>query len=544
MKELLTDIVVIGGGLAGTRAATAAAESGSSVLVVNKRAQCASTEIMGFNDPVSKSDSYKLYLSDILKSGGYINNMELANLLAQGGAKEREELIRRGLQFDKTPSGDLDTMQVLGASVPRLIRVGAHTGAKALDLYKQSCHVLGVKFLEPFIAIDIIIENNSVRGVVGIDLTDNSYITISCKAVILAAGGCGDIYPVTTYPEEAYGDSYAIAYRAGAKLVDMEFMQFEPCCFVYPEILTGKIVVTTMLSEGGTLLDSQHNEIDIIDSNTGRNMQKSDLALKLAEIISAGRGTIHGGVYFDATSLPRKRLVDDNALFYRPALKCGIDLTRDFAEVAPAAHTNIGGVLIDCDCKSSVSGLFAAGEAAGGIHGANRMGGCAGSETLIFGAIAGENAAKYSADITSNGKVSFELAAQYLSRPRYVPSLKSRISTLGRLKKEIGKGIGIIRNETYLEAFISMLEELMANPLSVDLDSPTHIMESVQNENIVLTAMMQARASLLRKESRGVFYRSDYPSVDDTNWKKNIVIENTNGSMNLTVCDINHMGEK
>lgn len=538
MKHYSTDVLVIGGGLAGVRAAVSAAETGVNVMVVGKSTACASTEVMGFNVPVHPSDSEELYYKDVMLSGAQINRTDLARTLIEGSAREMTELKRRGLVFNSNDGGILDTMRVLGASIPRLIRVGARTGTEALRLYTEVCRKLGVRFITPLMIADLVIVKGQVCGAVGFEGYGAEPVYISAGATVLATGGCGDIFPLSTYPKGMTGDGYAIAYRAGAKLIDMEFLQFEPCCFVYPEPLRGFVMVTTMLSEGGELCNAKGEYFMKTGGRTGYNVQKSELSKYIAEEIKNGRGTEHGGVYYDVTALPHHRVTVDNALFYEPALRCGVDITRERAEVAPVAHTNIGGILINSKCESSVPGLYAAGEVTGGVHGANRLGGCAGSEILVFGAIAGKSAAEHTR-VTKRQDCGAQVDGML---KKYVATtedktLSKTAERISRLRRAISDGLGIMRHELSLKELLSNLDENWEESDSTISNNSFITAGMIQCENIITTARMQASASLMRRESRGVFFRDDYPKQDDENWKRNILIENRNGGMTFTITE-------
>lgn len=535
MKLYTTDVLVVGSGLSGIRAAAAAAENDVNVIVASKSAVCASTEVMGFNASTLSSDSNELFFNDVMRSGTYINRTDLVCAMVDGVLREKQELIDRGLVFERSKDGELDTMRVLGSSVPRLIRVSAKTGARALKLYMEVCQKLGVRIITPLTIVELVVSDGRVCGAVGFEGEDLEPVFINAKATVLATGGSGDMFPLSTYPRGITGDGYAMAYRAGAELIDMEFMQYEPCCMVFPEPLRGSIIVTTMLHEGGELRNAAGNCF-IRDRCGGYNLQKSQLAMLIAEEIRAGRGTEHGGVYFDVTALPHERVTVDNALFSEPALRYGLDLTRECAEVAPVAHTNVGGILINSNCASSVRGLFAAGEVTGGIHGANRLGGCAGSEILVFGAIAGKTAAGY-AKSAGHSVGAFRVAAEIMKcmSSGLDSSADDTVSDIiNQIRFSIDTGLGIIRDEDSLSALLGKLDQLEDMVLGARVPDMKGLVSLVQCGNMILTARMQASASLMRRESRGVFFRADHPNQEDS-WQKNIVIRNDGDSMMLEI---------
>ena len=526
-----TQVLVIGQGLTGLRAAAQAAKEGAKVTVLGN-GPSASPEIMGFNAVRTDADSVDLYYNDVIASGRGINEPDLAKLLVIGSIDAANDLESRGLSFDRKEDGSLKSAQPLGCSVPRLVQIKGHTGSYAMAAYRKECADYGAVIENGVRIFALLTENNTVCGAVGIRQSDHSIVCWKAHAVIIATGGCGAIHPISTYPKGICGDGYAMAFRAGCRLRDMEFMQFEPCCFIRPKGLEGGLAVTTMLLEGGRLLNSKKEEF----ITGGYKMQKSELALKISEEIRNGHPTKHGGVYYDITALPEKRITVDHEMFYRPALKCGIDLTKDYAEVAPAAHTCIGGIVIDSSCRTEIRGLYAAGEAAGGVHGANRIGGCSGSETQAFGKIAGREAACYALSFkdTPIPDIDFETCCEEngINIGTVSPAKELLEETISHLKEHIRKSLGICKNRDDLKELIGYVEEIRNDVRSYRVTSAEELETLIDLDNISMIADVQARASFLREESRGVFFRRDYPNESDR-WACSIFAENNNGLTQL-----------
>lgn len=520
-----TDILVIGSGIAGLCAALEAARSGKKVLVACKGNACASSEVMGFNAPVHGDDSEALFYADTMKSGEEINRSELVRTLSKESVKRIPYMEELGLVFDKNPDGTYNGMQALGNSYPRIVHHMGVTGIKSMELLLTECRHQGVSFKENFRVCDLLVCGQRVYGAVGYERESGSWTPIAAEAVILATGGCGAIHAVSTYPPGMTGDGYAMAYRAGAELVDMEFMQFEPCCFVYPGQLAGRIIVTTMLNEGGKLLNGQGREF-MLDTPGGYKVQKGELSREIAKEIARGNGTSHGGVFFDVTALPEKRVNVDCSLFSGPARAAGIDMTKEACEVAPAAHTFLGGVAINGTCETTVQGLFAAGEVTGGLHGANRLGGNAGAEIYTFGVIAGRSAAAYSRNEGPDLKRAESLACEYCSRSGIQTDPEDK-EAVKRLQYVIGESLGIFRDEQTMRKAFRDIEKI----------EKAFLCRGITIKNMILITKLQLMSSLERKESRGVFYRTDYPEKQDNSWKKNIYIRQSGKESAMDIRD-------
>lgn len=537
--SIISDLLVIGCGLAGVRAAQAAARMGVSVVVVGK-GTCASSEIMGFNAAISTDDSIESYYNDILRSGKGINNGKVAQVLAEGASYEVSYLENMGLTFDKNADGSHHTLHTLGCTYPRLVHYKTFTGLESCRVLIEDAKKYGVRFEKQVMITDLIRYEGRIAGAIGLDLVTGTFLPFRCKAVILATGGCGGIYGISTYPRGISGDGYAIAYRAGADLVDMEFQQYEPCCFVYPEAIRGSLVPTTLLRAGAKLVNARGEEFMGKYGLTRDNAQKGELSRAIATEIAEGAGTEHGGVYYDLTGLPRNMVVVDHCLFYNPALEAGVDLTKQPAEMAPAAHTFLGGIRINEYGATSINGLFAAGEVTGGVHGANRLGGCAGAEALVFGGRAGKSAAEY---IFGKQLVCEQVFLDCMKRVNLKSTQRQeeedKCPNIFKIQELLGeimmKNVGIIRNNTNLQEAMTQLDRLQEMLSSTCINDGKKLVALYQCKNSILTARMQVTASLLRKESRGVFFRSDFCKQRDDIWLKNIIIRQNKGVMEALI---------
>ena len=541
MRTIRTELLVIGSGLAGLRAAAAAVEAGAQVTAVSK-GQSASPEIMGFDVPVAEEDTTELYYQDMEISGHKINSSSLGWTLAKCVKDQVSYLENLGVVFDKNEDGGYDTIHTLGTVYPRLVHCKSRTGTEGMLAVARHCKDLGVKFQNYVSVLNLLTDGKRILGAIAYDGEAMQLVCYLAKAVVLATGGCGAIQRVTTYPKTIIGDGYAMAFRAGADLVDMEFQQFEPCAFVYPPQIAGKVIATTLLRHGAALRNGNGEEFMQSYGLTRENAQKSSLSRAMVAEVRAGRGTPHGGIYYDMTMMTPEFLYEDHKIFTQPAVDIGMDLTREMPEMMPAAHTNLGGIRIAADCSTRIPNLFACGEVIGGLHGANRIGGSAGAETVVFGAIAGNSAAAYlkTAPDLEEGSVEKNVNAGAAEVCRFLERPAGEL-TAAKIRARLGSvmtdHVGIERDEAGLleaERQVGYLQELLAQ---AGADTLRDCADLYHCENMLLLANIQIKASLLRRESRGVFYRSDYPSQDDRHWRKNIVVHNRSNHIELEVTD-------
>ena len=390
----MTDVLVIGGGLAGWRAAEAAVKAGASVVLVANGAGN-SPDIHALNVPVRDDDSVERFMDDTVKSGRGACDHALVETLCRGSVALAGEF-----PFDRNPDGSYKLLQPLGCSVPRCVSIDHKIGAWALAKIR---HELAGK-------VDVVkgrvknIDQDHSLFTINYSLDDED---VSCEArsVVIATGGWCGKYAFSDNSPELRGDGIDMAVRLGAATRDMDAVQYEPTVALAPEKLRGIPVITTMLHDGATFRNKDGQEF-----LTDKHANKDEISRAILAEIKAGRGVSAGvcasarphefGVWFDATNVPHDILNTTYIDTVRRYAACGVDISREPMLVAPAPHTSLGGLVIDTHCRvlradgSPISGLFAAGEVTGGIHGLNRIGGNAGTEVLVFGRIAGEKAAK------------------------------------------------------------------------------------------------------------------------------------------------------
>ena len=384
-SAIVADVLVIGGGLAGWRAAEAAVAAGRSVtLVANGSGN--SPEIHALNVPVGPGDSVELFIEDTLRSGQGACDPALVEVLCRESVKLADEF-----PFDRNADGSYKMIQPLGCSVPRCVSIDHRIGAWALARIKRALEGK-VEVVKGRVTA---LEAGGSQFTATVSDAQERVPPMQARAVVLATGGWCGKYAFSDNPPELRGDGIALAQSLGAAVRDLDAVQYEPTVALAPDRLRGVPVITTMLHEGATFRNRLGEEF-LPDIHANKDV----ISRAIFAEIEAGRG-IDGGIWYDATGVPREILETRYADTLRRYAACGIDIAREPMLVAPAPHTSLGGVAIDAHCRvlradgTPIPGLFAAGEVTGGVHGRNRLGGNAGSEVLVFGRIAGESAAQY-----------------------------------------------------------------------------------------------------------------------------------------------------
>ncbi len=384
-----TDVLIIGGGLAGLTAADRIiAESALSVTLVALGAG-ASPYMHGFSWPAGDGDGAELLYEDTIKSGGNENDPLLVRAMTDG-VKDMEDLFASlGLQPDEE-DGKIRLVTSLGSSKPRIATIGNDTGPVVMKALSDRITASGRFAKKIGRLLSFIQENGRVSGAWFL-ARDGRVFAVFSRVAVLASGGYSGLFAVTTNGRDSGGAGIWAAFSAGASLTDLPKVQFEPCVSVYPPETAGKGLITTMLYEGAVLRNVLGERF--LESEAGQErIQKDALSYAIEREIRSGRGTEHGGVFFDATAVPPALFEGIYEPYLTRYLSVGIDLRTTPVEVAPAAHTSLGGVRITPDCKTRVPGLIAAGESAGGLHGKNRLGGNGGLAAMVFGRIAGKTA--------------------------------------------------------------------------------------------------------------------------------------------------------
>ncbi|AXV40056.1 fumarate reductase (CoM/CoB) subunit TfrA [Methanobacterium sp. BAmetb5] len=530
-----TDVLVIGSGGAGCRAAIEAKKHGLDVVIVSKglsyKSGCTTLAEGGYNAAfayVDAEDSTQAHLEDTLRGGGYLNDPELARILVEEAPERLTELESYGALFDRQESGELNQRPFGGQTYRRTCFQGDRTGHEMMTALKEEVIRQDIRTVEEVMITSLLQdEEGRVGGACGISLQSTDLVIFHAKSTIIATGGAGWLYPVTSNALQKTGDGYSLAWKAGADLLDMEQVQFHPTGMLYPDSRRGVLVTEAVRGEGGRLINSQGERFMTKYDSRGELATRDVVARAIYNEIMEGRGTENGGVYLDVTHLPAEVIEEKLETMLLQFQDVGVDIREEPMEVAPTAHHFMGGTRINPQCETNVPNLYAAGEAAGGVHGANRLGGNALAETQVFGRRAGEYAAENVA------KSKFKL------NPAFLEEEEGRIKKLFRegdyypfqLKKELQEvmwnNVAIIRREESLKSALNdihVIRDKMARMKLPEVHGYNqHLLDALELENMVLIAELVTKSAIIREESRGAHYRADFPKTRDE-WKKSIVL--------------------
>jgi len=514
-----TDVLVIGGGLSGLTAAYEAAIVHKTRVVLLKNGSGASPFVHGFNVPLDPRDSAECFFEDTIRSGYHQNDPKLAKKLCSEASALPPFLHGLGIEFDRA-NGAYKLIRPLGATYPRVASVGNATGGAIMQKLRlaleasENCEMIGhVR------ALGLLTEDGSVCGARCRDVRTGKPMYFGAKAVVLATGGFCGIFPFSSNTSDIGGDGIAMAYEAGATLRDLEFIQFEPTVSVFPETVRGKGVISTLFYSGAVLRNRDGERFMLDYGEEAECVDKDVLSRHIYEEMEAGRGSGHGGVYFDATGVDADLLETTYPLYLERYLDCGIDIRKEPIEIAPAPHTSIGGVAIDETCATNVAGLFACGEVVGGIHGANRIGGSAGLETLVFGRTAGESAAAYAAERgdVQNGIAKAEETPQ-ADDPAPLEELRRTLQT------SLESSMNVIRDGERLHAAAELL-----NGALMRLDARRGSLERDRLHNDLLTGYLAVLSAQERTNSIGCHIRMDAEPQPEDGVSTVAIRKTTNG---------------
>ncbi|NYB27205.1 MAG: fumarate reductase subunit A [Methanobacteriaceae archaeon] len=540
-----TDVLVIGSGGAGCRAAIEASKQGLDVTIISKglsfKSGCTTLAEGGYNAAfgyVDEEDSTEAHFKDTLKGGAYLNDTKLVKILVEEAPERLEELESYGAMFDRQESGKLNQRPFGGQTFRRTCFQGDRTGHEMMTALKEEVIRRGIKTIEEMIITKLLTddEDGSIRGACGLSLKTSDFLIFQARSTVLATGGAGWMYPVTSNAMQKTGDGYALAYQVGADLLDMEQVQFHPTGMLYPESRRGVLITEAVRGEGGRLFNSKGERFMKKYDPRGELATRDVVARAIYREIIEGRGTKRGGVYLDVTHLPREVIEEKLETMLQQFLDIGIDIREEPMEVAPTAHHFMGGARINEHGETTVKNLFAAGEVAGGVHGANRLGGNALADTQVFGRRAGEAAAKnallkkdeeYEDMIMEQASAEQERIQSLFKDGEYYP-----FEIRKELQEIMWKNVAIIRDQEGLKTAIARIKELKKMLENVKVPNVDvynkDLQDALEAEKLLEVALLTAESALIREESRGAHFRGDYPETRDE-WKKSIVLNRDRG---------------
>ena len=574
------DVLIIGGGSAGLRAAIEAHDAGANVLIMSKSergdphttlARGGINAALGTMDP---EDNWMIHAADTLREGEFLADYERVDVLCKNAPDAINELVNWGARFHREKDGRL-TQRFFGAhTYRRTVFYEDWTGQEIIRVLMEQVNQRKIKIIDNVYVTKLLLESDSggdnvngerpppllsssattqeeqvlkeeqeVKGAFGVDIGKKEFVTFECKSLILAAGGYTRVYSVSSSRIfENYGEGIALAYEAGVDLVDMEMVQFHPTGMVWPEKALGTLATEAIRGEGGILLNSKGERfMKNYDAERLELGPRDVVARAIYNEIISGRGTEHGGVWLDVTHLRKEVIQERLTTMYEQFQRLdGIDISKEKMEVGPTAHYSMGGVVVDINCRTKVKGLFAVGEVISQIHGANRLGGNSLLDTIVFGKIAGSEAARFAKEVLEKRKTrtpSSPLQSNVNNQKELQDGIfifKEPIKFRNEIQELMQQNAGIVREQTRLQnglkRILELKNEFYSNKDNINIKE-FKIDDNNNSENIVLTWQVKSslivceaiiKSALMRQESRGAHYRSDFPKLDDERWKVNI----------------------
>ena len=501
-------VLVIGSGGAGVRAAIEASAYGDTVLVTKTiagKGGCTPMAEGGYNAVLREADSCGIHFEDTLKGGAYLNDPDLVSTLVKEAPERMADLIHWGAVFDFTESDEIAQRPFGGQRFPRTCYAGDRTGHEMMTTLMERLDSTDVTKMQEMTVIDLLKEGNRVCGAMALDEKGN-LVTLTADSTILATGGGTRVYDISTNSSSGTGDGYAIGYRAGAELIDMEMVQFHPTGAVFPYDARGRLVTEAVRGEGGVLKNINGERfMSRYDPERMELSTRDVVARAIATEIAQGRGTPHGGVWLDVTHLPRAQIESRLPVMLEQFLKFGVDIREQPMEVAPTAHHIMGGLRITPECRTTLPGLFACGEVAGGVHGANRLGGNALAETQVFGKRAGEYAGKEKKRARKIDAPQVHEIRTLLDR--YLTGSENPARVRKALQLAMWQGVNIFRKDAELRHARTTIDQLSLAPIRAD--TPQNLAECCIVRNMCQAASLIAHSAILRLESRGAHTRVD-----------------------------------
>ncbi|MHB1909564.1 MAG: FAD-binding protein [Nitrososphaerales archaeon] len=542
------DVLVVGAGGAGMRAAIETFDRGANTLIVCKSLLGKAHTVMAEGGiaaslaNVDPQDDWKVHFSDTIVEGQQLSNWRMVEIFAKESPERVLELEYYGALFDRTPDGKIMQRPFGAHSYRRLCYIGDRTGLELIRTLEDQVLKRKIPYLDEVEITGIFKDptNGETSGALAIKIRTGELLVIRCKSIILATGGCGKVYTVTSNSWESTGDGLALAYRAGAELMDMEMIQFHPTGMIYPVGVRGLLITEAVRGEGGILTNAKGERfMEKYDPKRLELSARDVVARSIYTEIVEGRGTQNGAVYLDIRHRGADYIKNKLPSMYYQFLEfANVDITKEKMEVAPTVHYQMGGVkVVPETCETNVKGLFAAGEVACGLHGANRLGGNSLSDILVFGRRAGIAAAERAKN-TPEQNISPDDISKEISRI-LAPFKTVNGANPFELKEQIAatmwKYVGIVRNEQDLQKGLEEIGKIKLESKNVQAKGARAFNQSWADSmavwNMLLDCEAIIRSALMRKESRGAHTRSDYPKKDDANWLVNIITKLKDGQL-------------
>ena len=579
------DVVIVGAGGAGLRAAIESRASGLKTAIICKslfgKAHTVMAEggIAASMGNVNSNDNWQVHFRDTMRGGKFQNHWRMAELHAKESPDRVWELETYGALFDRTPDGKISQRNFGGHEYPRLAHVGDRTGLELIRTLQQKIVSLQqedfkesgdyesrIKVFAELTVTEILKTDGKVSGVLGYWRENGKFVLFQAPAVVLATGGIGKSFKVTSNSWEGTGDGHALALKAGGNLMHMEFVQFHPTGMVWPPSVKGILVTESVRGDGGVLKNSDgkrfmfnyipavfkdkyaetEEEADGWYENPDSNrrppelLPRDEVARAINSEVKAGRGSPHGGVFLDVSTRLKPEVIKKRlpSMWHQFKELADVDITKQPMEVGPTCHYVMGGIQVDPDtgAATGVTGLFAAGEVAGGMHGSNRLGGNSLSDLLVFGRRAGVGASAYVKSLSVKPKVTEQVIEKALNSalaPFNGNSGENPYTVHQELQQVMNDLVGIIRDGNEMREAITKLEGLKKRAKNVTVQGERQFNPgwhlSLDLENMLLVSESIAKSALVREESRGGHTRNDFPTMDK-NWRPKHVINSWNGS--------------
>jgi succinate dehydrogenase / fumarate reductase, flavoprotein subunit len=541
------DVVVLGAGGAGLRAAIAASAAGCSVALICKsllgKAHTVMAEggIAASLGNVDPADNWQVHFGDTMRGGQMINDWRMAEIFAKEVPERVYELERWGALFDRTPQGTISQRPFGAHTYRRLCHVGDRTGLELIRTLQDRGVHSGIDVFMEYTTTRLLTDEGRIAGVFGYKREDGRLFLFRAKSVVLATGGFGKVYKVTSNSWESTGDGVAMAYEAGAALRDMEMVQFHPTGMVWPPGVRGILVTEAVRGEGGLLYNAKNERFMLEYDPKKKELSSRDVvARSIYKEVQAGRGSEHGGAYLDVTHRGADYIKRKLPSMYEQFMHLAdVDITKERMEVAPTIHYAMGGIDVEAETgATSLLGLYAAGECAAGLHGANRLGGNSLGDLLVFGKRAGEAAAAYAQaqpalPATDDGQIAEEMAV--LVHPFESPGQENPYLYHAELQEIMGTHAAIARNQELLDEGLAKFQRLEARAKDLHVEGSRMFNPGwhTARDDLFMLTISEAilRTAAVRTESRGAHWRTDFPDKDPAQERVNYLARKVDGNM-------------